>query len=404
MSKHSLTEEQIKDKFEKACMAHQEGQNDLAEQLYKELLVLFPDAFILNYNLGLLCQEEEKFETALTYYKAALKDNSNDPDLLFNIGLCYKFLANIDKAIFSFSESLKLQPDSIDSMYNLGGCYRLKNDWAKAKEFYSQALRLNDEYQPALSNLAYTCHRLGETEEALQLYEKLIELNPEHKGAIHMVATLRGEELLNTDKDYVAELFDDYSDHFEDDLVFTLHYQVPALLKQELFSYIDPDTSFKNVLDLGCGTGLAGVEIHKNCTSLIGVDLSTKMIEKARDKNIYDQLYATDIIEFLQAEKTLYDLFIAADVFSYIGELDKTFEVIAKRSEINATLAFSIEKIEGSKDLELGATGRFKHSNRYIEKLCDTNGFEIVRATEANLRQEAGKWVEGYLYLLRKVD
>lgn len=404
MNAPALTEEQIKAKFDQACIAHQNGQIDVAEELYNELLDLFPGTYLLHYNLGLLYQESGRYKSALGHYLMAIKDNSNDPDLLFNTALCHKSNSEIEEAISLFLKCLKLQPESIDVLYNLAGCYRALNEWAKAKELYLLAYEIDKDYQPVLSNLAYTHHRLGETDDALALYEKLISLNPEHKSAKHMIATLRDEEILNIDNDYITELFDDYSDSFEQDLLSILKYQVPTLLKSELLSCVDKDHSFSNVLDLGCGTGLAGLEIHKNCSTITGIDLSCKMLAKAQEKNIYDQLFATDIVHFLDHAKIPYDLFIAADVFSYVGELDDTFTAVSKRADINSFLAFSIEKIENNRDLELGATGRFKHSGAYIKRLSTENGFEVLKETEVNLRQEAGKWVKGYLYVLKKVS
>ena len=36
-----------------------------------------------------------------------------------------------------------------------------------------------------------------------------------------------------------------------------------------------------DVLDLGCGTGLMGAEIHPLARTLVGVDLSSQMLENA---------------------------------------------------------------------------------------------------------------------------
>ena len=45
---------------------------------------------------------------------------------------------------------------------------------------------------------------------------------------------------------------------------------------------------FGTMLDLGCGTGLAGVAFRPHVDWLVGVDLSPKMIEEARRKALYD--------------------------------------------------------------------------------------------------------------------
>ena len=42
--------------------------------------------------------------------------------------------------------------------------------------------------------------------------------------------------------------------------------------------------SLGSILDMGCGTGLIGLELEKYCNYLEGIDLSIKMIEEAKQK------------------------------------------------------------------------------------------------------------------------
>ena len=49
------------------------------------------------------------------------------------------------------------------------------------------------------------------------------------------------------------------------------------------------------ILDLGCGTGLAGLAFQPLAARLDGVDLSPAMIEKARARGIYDHLDVADL-------------------------------------------------------------------------------------------------------------
>ncbi len=56
---------------------------------------------------------------------------------------------------------------------------------------------------------------------------------------------------------YVEGLFDDYAERFETALVEKLNYSVPA----KLFSLVEPHGPFRLTVDLGCGTGLFGVEV-----------------------------------------------------------------------------------------------------------------------------------------------
>ena len=50
------------------------------------------------------------------------------------------------------------------------------------------------------------------------------------------------------------------------------------------------------VLDLGCGTGLAGEALRRRAAWLEGVDLSSGMIDQARRKGLYDRLEVAEAV------------------------------------------------------------------------------------------------------------
>jgi predicted TPR repeat methyltransferase len=86
--------------------------------------------------------------------------------------------------------------------------------------------------------------------------------------------------------------------------------------------------------------------------TLIGVDLSQQMLEKAskRGKNndCYDSLIVGDALDYLhRVEKNSIDVIIAADVFIYIGDLLAFFQA-AKQAflENNGLLVFTVEELE----------------------------------------------------------
>ena len=85
-----------------------------------------------------------------------------------------------------------------------------------------------------------------------------------------------------------------------------LAYRAPALLLAAIADHCAAQRRrlrFGAVLDLGCGTGLAGAAIRPFCDWLVGVDLSPAMIAKARQKGLYDRLEVGEIGAFLAAER-----------------------------------------------------------------------------------------------------
>ena len=103
-------------------------------------------------------------------------------------------------------------------------------------------------------------------------------------------------------------------------------------------------SSFMNktldILDIGCGTGGAGAWLKDYARSIVGVDISDKMVELARKKMLYQELHVQPLDIYLEACTKSFDLVVAADVFSYVGELEETF----KQVSVNDTIYVSLSK------------------------------------------------------------
>ena len=98
------------------------------------------------------------------------------------------------------------------------------------------------------------------------------------------------------DKKYVYNIWADSYENY----VKNLDYQGPQSLVFTLNNYFSNIQINKkiDILDFGCGTGLLGLEIKKNFIkdfNLDGIDISTNMIEKSKQKNIYSNLWNLDI-------------------------------------------------------------------------------------------------------------
>ena len=123
------------------------------------------------------------------------------------------------------------------------------------------------------------------------------------------------------------------------------------------------------------------------------------MVSKTRKLNLYDRLIVGDIVDILDTSKEKYDLFIALDVFIYIGELIKIFKTVRQYSNENALFIFSIES-QVDDGYSLLKTGRYSHSESYVLKNT-SDEFKLIESQEVNLRKEKEGWIEGKIFIMQ---
>ncbi len=390
--------EDLQQVYHDAIDAHELGDFSRAVALYDRILDQHPDADLVLYNKGLALYELEEYAAAGAAFRAAAAVRGDDADTWFNLGLALKQQGNFQEARHVYEQALDLQPDNVDIIYNLANCCREAGELEDAASWYGRLLILQPDHLAGINNYAGLCHRSGDYDRARELYRRLLLYRPEHPGAMHMLAALDGTASATPPSEYVRELFDHYSDHFEQSLLDKLEYRVPDLLF-DLCSRFSRNCEFTDCIDLGCGTGLAGGVFRPLCKRLTGVDLSEKMTAVAAEKEVYDRLAAADVIEFLLAEDTCYDLFVAADVLAYMADLAPLFEAVAARSRPGAHFVFSTEHGEES-GWQVRATGRFAHHPDFVTRMADRVGGRMIESRGEKLRREGGDWIRGDIYLV----
>jgi predicted TPR repeat methyltransferase len=198
-------------------------------------------------------------------------------------------------------------------------------------------------------------------------------------------------------KSLVVRIFDDYADNFDESLLNKLKYRTPVDILNAVKSVcLSNDLE---ILDLGCGTGLVGAQLRQFAKTLHGVDLSSRMLRKAEQRSIYDDLTCSGIIEFLSSDTGIYDLVVAADVFIYFGDLAEVFQLVRRALRVGGIFCFSVEAVENM-DFTLLKTGRYAHSRNYLKTLASNCGFAVKAIDESILRKEADNDIAGYISVM----
>lgn len=172
--------------------------------------------------------------------------------------------------------------------------------------------------------------------------------------------------------------------------------------------------------------------------TIVGADLSQRMLEKCILRGCYNSLVLGDAVEYLNTiAPSSVDAIIAADVFIYVGDLRKVFQSSHKALKDNDSyLVFTVEELSvdtvesilvllsshpnpdpnQSKDdltsstvdnqtengFRLKDCGRFSHSERYIRKLAREIGFKFVSAEQEFIRLQSEVPVRSITFILSK--
>lgn len=398
----SPTPEYLEKLFNCGCQAHQAGDLQEAKNCYQQLLEDLPYNHIVHYNLGLVHYELGNLTLAQSEFNLALTDKEEDSDTLFNLALCHTALGEHKDAVRLYKRLLLQTPQNADCLYNLGGCYRQLGENEQAIACYQQVLDFDATYSPAISNLAYLYHCCGLFTLAETLYRELLLARPADESARFMLDSLTGVHRDNAPEVYVRNIFENYAKDFDQNLVVELGYDNPTELFQWFLQVIGEEPLFPKGLDLGCGTGLGGVPFKKIVRSLHGVDLSGNMLVQAEAKGVYAELHQDSIEAFLGNTVHRYNLFIATDVFIYIGALERLFRATFEKAEPSAYFCFSTEKLVGEEGFNLMTSGRFAYSNNYICKTARKTGWTVLGSHNCRLRRERDAWIAGELWLLKQ--
>ena len=367
-------------------------------------------------NLAEIYADNQEDEKAETYFRQALTHNSKMLDAHNGLAALLTRAQRYKEAEQEFREVLNLSPDNAAAKINYADMLYRAGRLQEAVERYHEAVQLAPNSPEICNNFGIIQKDMGEYEEALALFFKALSAQPNRDEiSINISETLtlladknpkKAQEIAinwlnsypnnvfarhwNKSEDnssqYSQKLFDNFAGSYEQTLK-NINYALP----QELENIIGHPEG--TILELGCGTGLIAQKLKSPQNSFIGIDISEKMIEKAKAKHIYKELITADILPWLQKNPPKVDMIIAADVFCYFADLEDIIKLCAPNR-----MCFSVEKTNNY-PYEKQPNGRYKHHEKYISNLLNKYGYYKIKQKLITLRQENGKNVEGLIFI-----
>lgn len=375
------------------------GQTDAALHAFRAALAVDENHVPAHHALAVRLQQCGNYMQSLHHYQCALQLEPDNAALHLDFGTWHQAQDRLVDAAACYRNAIALDTDAADAWNNLGAVQQAQGELQDAARSYSQALGSMPEFALAHKNLASVYHLLGEREAAIEHYRAALRTQPDYTEAEYELAALTGDSRIAPPQNYVAGLFDQYAHEYDVHMTGVLGYEVPRKLRALLAPHIASRSLA--ILDLGCGTGLSGALFQDCARHLTGINLSPKMIERARERGIYHQLITGDVVGATLDLPTLFGLILAADVFVYLGDLTPVFSAVWKKLSAGGWFAFSVER--GDDDgYALRDAGRYAHAPAYVRTLAMQLGFIECAEQHAVLRKDYGHDIPGVLWLLQK--
>lgn len=293
-----------------------------------------------------------------------------------------------------------------DRRYDFARDLQLKGDLPGAADLLLQATDLAPNFVTAWFSLGDIRETLGEREAAIMAFRKAWAGDPDDRhGASLRLMRLGVEALAAMPQFYVRTLFDQYAPRFESALVDDLGYRGPALLFRAVLSVraaARKPAFFKRAIDLGCGTGLAAAAFTKEVDHFIGIDLSPRMIEKARLTGFYAELDVADMVQGLRARRDASaDLVLAADAMIYVADLAPVLAESRRVLAAGGLLAFTTETHAGE-GVIIGEGLRYAHAAAHVRASVEAAGLTLSLLEDRSARTEDNIPVPGLVAVATK--
>ena len=379
-------------------LAHRRGDHAQALALMGRSLELVPGQADWYSNLGIVLQANSQLQAAMEAFRRAVTLDPAHQNALNNLGVLQRLFGQLDEAEASYRAVIALNPDHPDVYTNLAVVLDQTGRPHEALTAHCKAITLKPKHPGAHRHLAMAYAALGERDKAIAVCEEWLQATPDDPRARHALAAYSGRDVpARAPDEYVQKVFDEFAESFEAKLA-RLEYRAPALVAGALAAAFGEPDGAREVIDLGCGTGLCGPLLAKYAGHLVGVDLSAGMLAHARAKAVYHTLVQAELTDYLQQlAPGSVDAILSADTLVYFGGLEDVVAAAARALRPDGVFIFTVEEATSPELREsygIQSHGRYHHGALYVERVLRSHGLEPV-IDRGELRLESGLPVQG---------
>lgn len=380
----------IKPDYVEACRNHADVLRELGrleESLaaFDRLLVLAPNDPTAHNGLANILALQEKFDAAIAQYERAISIRADYFEAHVNLAGVLSGLRRFADAAEHYRLASKIMPKCAEAFVRLGEALLElgRSQEALAACEAAESVAAADEIFPHFS-LGVLLARCGCRDPAREQIRRYLKQHPEDPEGGQMILAALGfgpvpERLSDA---HLRRLYDVRAGRWTG----THGYHGHELIAGAVARLVIREAAM-DVLDAGCGTGLAGEKLRRYARRLHGVDLSTAMLAQTHAKHVYDSLHQADLIEFLAARADAYDLIVSAATLIHFGELTPVFAAAAHALRADGLFVFTVfpndrEQETGGVAVAplggLGEGGCFVHGRDYLSRAAAATGFSVA--------------------------
>jgi predicted TPR repeat methyltransferase len=399
-----------------AVRHHQAGRLNNAEELYRQILAADPRIAEIHSNLGEALRVQGKLNEAVACHRRALNLKPDFAEAHNNLGNALKDQGKLDEAVAQYQRAISIKPDFAGAYLNMGNALKDQGKLDEAVAQYQRAISIKPDFALAHDNLGNALRDQGKLDEAVAQYQRAISIKPNFAEAYLSMGNAFKElgQLADAEVSYRRALDNDPGDtlgarlllaslglgqmpmraseaHLEKlyftrsrnwDLASYFGHQLVA----EAIKKLRHEPKELDILDAGCGTGLVGVLVRDLANRLDGIDMSSAMLEKAREKNIYDHTYLCDLLSFMADHSNTYDAILCAATLIHFGDLTSVFHAASSSLRDDGLFVFTLfpndrghdnQEVAVHPNSSLATAGCFAHSSSYVSRLAEAAGFFV---------------------------
>ncbi len=170
----------------------EKGNLMLSREKYKQAISFYKKALKINSdyaegysNIGAALVRQDKLDEAVLEYKKALEINPDFAAANYSMGNILLLQGKVKQAEVYFEKVLEADPKYAEVYFSLGNILLEQENFDKAVEYYAKAIRIESGFAQAYNNLGKALLGQGRIQGAIECYRQALKIRPDFEEAKH---------------------------------------------------------------------------------------------------------------------------------------------------------------------------------------------------------------------------